>query len=622
VIRRHVQAALALAIDAGDDDAGRTALKKIDFLLRWPARRRYERSLIEAALAANEFAAFGDAEKSRHVQRVAALATAKVAVDAMDREKVAAAYARLPKPALSRAPIATLIAIVLVAGIGTGAYLVVDAMPGKASRAYARPLPPPAAGAYKDGGVPLRDNQIERLLVEEFTRLVVETSQDRESSFDNPQRKARTKRLADAPAFAAHGPALQTAWRDMLDALDKWVHEPISGPSFETINRALRTKIRAVSDQLVALGIGYYLEGDVLHVGGGVYPIIYAHRVEEVVFVTAGGKPRRVLSLRRLDRLNIVKTLLGMQSPELGDPVLMLDQIDEHVATKILPVLRHDAPFPFSDKDWMATPEGASIAKIAGKAVRAEFLAALHADAGAASQIAALIAERNTQLDNWRDELHRQGLRISRTDELFLPDGLLAQLEGKVPSSQRDRIAAIDDEIARLEGPRIASRAHQLVAATIRRHEAQHGLDDEREQMLRYPKRLEELLGPAELENGTPRRIVERARHELSAYTSQLANDPVTPQFSLWNVAQFAFSSRSWGTPESYAGILLIEGLAKHLGITSDGPIVHDRQIDRARMGRLAMELSTVPGPKLQAAAVAVWLDLFDEPIVPIVDRR
>lgn len=622
MIRRHVQAALAAAIDAGDDDAGRAVLRRVDFVLRRAARRRYERALIDAALAANEFAAFGDAEKTRHVQRVAALRVAKVAVDATDREAVARAYAALPAVRPSRAPIATVLVALAIAAIGTGAYLYVDGMPGKAKRAYARPLPPPAAGAYKDGGVPLRDEAIEAVLRDEFTTLVVETGQDRDSSYDSPARKERTQRLAAAPAFAAHGPALQAAWREMLDALDRWVHEPVSGEHFEEVNRTLRAKIRAVSDQLVALGIGYYLEGDVLHAGGGVYPVIYAHRVEEVVFVTAGTEPRRVLSLRRLDRLNVVKTLLGMQSPELGDPVLLLDQIDEHVATKIIPVLAADAPFPLADREYLATPEGQEVARVAGAAVRAELMAALGPDAAAAGRVAGLLAERNALIDTWRDELHRQGLRMVRTDELFLPDGLIDQLAGRVPTSQRERVLAIEEEIARLEGPRLAVRCHELVAATIRRHEAQHGLDDEREEMLRYPPALEALLGPAEVKPGVPRRSVERARHELSAYASQLANDPITPQFSLWNVAQFAFARSSWGTPESYAGVLLVEGVARHLGIAAAGPVIHDRVIDRARLAKLAIPLAAIPATRIQEAARAAWRELFGEPIVPIVDQR
>jgi len=36
---------------------------------------------------------------------------------------------------------------------------------------------------------------------------------------------------------------------------------------------------------------------------------------------------------------------------------------------------------------------------------------------------------------------------------------------------------------------------------------------------------------------------------------------------------------------------------------------------------KLAAALARVPGPQLQEAARAGWRDLFDEPIVPIVDR-
>ena len=45
---------------------------------------------------------------------------------------------------------------------------------------------------------------------------------------------------------------------------------------------------------------------------------ILVFRVEDVVFVRAGGEPRRVLSLRRLDQLNMSHSLLGMQTEELS----------------------------------------------------------------------------------------------------------------------------------------------------------------------------------------------------------------------------------------------------------------------------------------------------------------
>src|SRR5262249_38869654 len=113
VIRRHVLAALAVGIKAGDEDAARPALAEADWIGRGTARRRLERALIDAELATLDngtvtpvIASPGfagarsnaercgesiDEESSRHVQRIAALDIAGAPdVDATDRERVAA----------------------------------------------------------------------------------------------------------------------------------------------------------------------------------------------------------------------------------------------------------------------------------------------------------------------------------------------------------------------------------------------------------------------------------------------------------------------------------------------------------------------------------------------------
>src|SRR4051812_7726128 len=107
MIRRHVLAALAAGIAAGDDDAARAALKKIDLVLRRPARKKLERALIDAALATNELGGAVDADAARHVQRVAALIVARAQPeDVTDRDRVIAAYSALPKVRAGGAPLA------------------------------------------------------------------------------------------------------------------------------------------------------------------------------------------------------------------------------------------------------------------------------------------------------------------------------------------------------------------------------------------------------------------------------------------------------------------------------------------------------------------------------------
>ena len=607
MLRRHVLAALAAGIAAGDDDAARRALRTTDWVLRRRARKALETALIDAALTTTERGGATDPEAARHVQRVAALTLARAPhVDVMDRERVAAAYAALPAVTAPRLPVVTLVAALLAASVAVAVVLVIAAIPGPATRTYERPLPPPVAGAFKTGGVPLRDAAIEKLLTGDFTTYVLNIDHARRTSGPPPPHP-------DGGAIASKGPALAKAWTEMIDMLDRWVTIPASSMDFDELATELRRKVRAVSDQLAAAGIGYYLEADLFSGSDTAHAVVYSYRVEEVVFVKAAAQPRRVLSLRRLDTINLQHSLLGMQSQELGDPVLLLDQIDEHVASQVFPVLAEGAPYELAEEMWLGTEPGKSLAATAGAAVRHELDAALGADAAAAGKIAALLRERAELVDAWRKDLEAHQMVMPSTDELFLPQTLLDSLDGYVPGTQLRRAKDIDEEIAVLEGPRIASKCHQLVAASVRRHEAQHGLDDDRAEPLRYPPALEEHLGE-------PNRSVDRVRAELSAYVSQLANDPVTPQFSLWNVARFAFMRRTWGTPECYAGVLIAEGLARHLNIASAGPVIHDREIDRSRLATLLAPMATLPGDQLRAAARAVWKDLYDEDLIPIED--
>ncbi|HEY5938239.1 MAG TPA: hypothetical protein VIU61_26490 [Kofleriaceae bacterium] len=617
MIRRHVLAALARGISAGTDDAAREALRKIDWAIRKRAKRKLETALIDAALATNELGGADDPDAARHVQRAAALQLAKVQVDLTDRERVTAAYAALPPVKAPRLWLATSVLGLAAVAAVVGSYVYIDSLPGRPSRAYARPLPPPAAGAFKDGGVPLGDPEIEKLLVGNFTQLVLQVDRDRGRGASDRERKERVADLFSAPAIVKRGPALLTAWHELIRGLDRWVGVPSDDLDREA--RELREKVRRVSDQLAAAGIGYYLEGDIFSSGERDHAVVYTYRVDQVVYVKAGTEPRRVLSLRRLDRLNLGHSLLGMQSQELGDPVVLLDQIEEHVAETILPALALDAPYELGDREWLATGAGKRLGKAAGDAVRRDLRTALGADANAARKIAELLAERAKIVNGWREDFDRRGYAmVSTDDKLFLPEDLLAELEGEVSNTERDRVMAIEETLAALQAPRIASKLEELVTATVRRHEAQHGMDDDRP--LAYPAILSEMLGPAAREDGEPFRRVVRVRAELAAYISQIANDPALAQLSLWMVARHAFGSAR--TAEYYSGIVILDGLARHAGITGTGPGIDKYyEVDLRHLASRAEALALVDNGRLREAARSLWRELYGKPIVPIVDK-
>jgi len=258
---------------------------------------------------------------------------------------------------------------------------------GRARRSHRvlAPVPAGPAGAFKDGGQPLADPGIAQLLSQDLMNLVIETDADRRNGGTSAERKQHSAALLAPSAIAARGPALATAWRDMIAMLDRWVYAPTTGRAFKGISTEFRHTVRAVSDQLAAAGIGYYLEGDVLTAtrGPGAHALVYSYRVEEVVFVKAGDKARRVLSLRRIDKLNFHHTLLGMESEDLGDPVLLLDQIDEHVANKTFPVLAPGARYRLGDDGWRPLPVAQQLGAVAGDAVRRELVRVPPADDGA-----------------------------------------------------------------------------------------------------------------------------------------------------------------------------------------------------------------------------------------------
>jgi hypothetical protein len=616
MLSRHVLAALAHGIAADDDLVARDALGTIDPVARGFARRRLARALVDAELATT---AAGLARPPRaHLLRLAALDVAKrpgfgaaVGDAAGDIETVVAAYAALPPPRSSRIPVLTLASAAAFLAIAVAVTFAIVTRPGPASRTYARPLPAPTAAAYKLGGVPLRDPSIDQRFDRQLTELVIDSNR-------GDDRKAKRDVDAFEAASLGHGAALDHAWAHALDAFAALASLPVDARLLDPRGADdLREAVRELTDQLANAGLGYFLEGRLK----GTEPMIQAYRVEEVVFVTAGGKPRRVLSLRRLDKINTAYAALGLFDEDVGDPTLHLERIDEYVAMTELPVLALDAVYPLAEATWLATPEGKALAAAVGVAVRREYTTALGADAGAASQIAKLLAERADIIEQWRDHLDRKHIVFSSVDNLFVPDSLLTALDGLVPHYQHERVETIDDELASLELPRIHARVHDLVVATVRRHEAQHGYDFDRDTELQYPQALAELLGPPHDGDGNPVAIVTSARAELAGYLSQVINDPVTPHAALWHLGMQTFTQSRAGTGEFYAGIAVLEGLAHELGVdVSTSRWRHG--LDRERLAKLALVIAQLPDAKLREAATALWQHLFGEPPTPIVDSK
>jgi hypothetical protein len=497
--------------------------------------------------------------------------------------------------------------LVGVAVVACGIVAVFILHTHKTSRTYHRPLPPPSADAFAKGGVPLHEAALDTLFDKQLTQLVIDAGNATQARREDLS--ALLGPIRAPAAITAHGAALTKSWGTLVSTFGDAVHACERGGRVDHNDMLLREAARDVSAELAKLGEGYVLEGRIKN--GFAY--LQSYRVDEVVFVQTAGQPRRVLDVSRADHLNSAYAVLGLHSEGLADPVLMNEPIDDFVATDIIPVLAKDAPYPLGDHEWLLSAQGKQLAATVGATVRSELVTALGPEAANAQKIAALLVERRDLMDQWRDTLARHHMRMIATDELWVPDGMLDQLEGFVPHYQRERVDAIESSIADLDAPRIASRVHELVAASVRRHEATHGFDADRDTELRYPQQLADMLGPPHDDEGNPVAIVRAARAELSAYLSQIANDPVTPHVAYWHLARQAFTEDRWGTGEMFAAYVVTEGLARHLPTP-----LEPKGRGRDRLAPLADAIAKLSGPQLRAAATALWLELYGEPLMTV----
>lgn len=284
---------------------------------------------------------------------------------------------------------------------------------------------------------------------------------------------------------------------------------------------------------------------------------IGVYRIAKVTFVRADAERVRVLDAVRLKSTEPLKPVLGMKAEGMDDPVVLLDQVTAHVANQYLPVLEGHA-YALADDGWGRTARGRNATMAATRAIRRELGAALGADG-----------------------------------------------------------ASID---------RATIRLRKLVLASVRHHEAQHG--HEQDKQPRYPEELARFVGPLRDGHGRPNAMAIRARNELSAYTSQIASDMWLPQAALWNLARHAFQTNRRGTPESYAAVLVLEGLARQLEGTGGQMILPrdaksalaDGKLDRDRLAELIAPLASKTTIELRSAAARLWGELFDEPLVRLVD--
>jgi hypothetical protein len=389
----------------------------------------------------------------------------------------------------------------------------------------------------------------------------------------------------------------------------------IVGADAQVDRVAAESHVRSVDALDAAIqseGLAYYVDAEVLSEGAIGQHRVYLSTfvVENVAIYEADSRTVRALRLRRLDRLNFARAVLGFTRPQVRDALVLMERVEEHLVQAIVPALAEGGAMPIADEHDAAGREiMTAVGRVAADGVREEAAIWMGGDGARAYELGALLARRHAFFGAWSERLLDRGIVLREPDTYVLDRAGYAPLEGALTPAERRDLDEIAEALEDEDHQRTYRAIEARFVASIERHEVQHRLDFEMGTLGTLPPRLEGMVGPlrrGDLVNP----LAERANAELSAYLSEIARDATIARANLALLVRNLFDVRLWGTPECYAALVVLEGLADRAGI-AHGSVVVGHGIDRGQVARLHLALASRPDEALRTSAEQLWAELY-----------
>ncbi len=375
----------------------------------------------------------------------------------------------------------------------------------------------------------------------------------------------------------------------------------------------LAKRARALDEALAAANVPYAVDTEVIATGSDRSVLVFSFAVQGLTRYRSGKTELRARRVSRADRLNWSYRLFGFTGSRRRDVTVLMDSIDERVIGTLLPALgeRHEKVVdlgPEVESQAWAT----KLEQIARDIVRTDLPAAAGLSLTA---LATRLDARVALFDKLNGALAARGVELERPLTLALPEGYEEELTEAVDAADLARLEAIERELSSAASRRALAAARNPIARSVELHEIQHKLDLSGK--LPMPRSLARLTGPARDRRGKDRALAVTARAELSAYLAELARSDV-PRIVLVQLATFAVDERSWGLPESYVAVAILDELAGDLEIAAE-PLVLDGVIQRERVAlRFAAVAARTP-TELSAAAARAWEKLFRRKLPAVI---
>lgn len=443
---------------------------------------------------------------------------------------------------------------------------------------------------------------------------------------------AEAKEAIDAHAAAivdpTLAPGLSAASRAAFtEVLSRGLTAADGRRDWEARESAFAEAVRALNRSLAVDGLGYFFDAyAALYPQGRGEIALFSFRVDDRIrYRQSGGAGAALvdaLHLRRVDKLNLVQFLLGYTSKRMDVAVVLLDKLEQQLVTRLIPALAPNAAMPLRldgadpSSDWWL-----AVTRRAGQLTREAFYAAFPEERQALTELGELLARRVALYATWNARLERRGITLRDPEGLPLAESLRTQLDSFITPAER---TALDDIQGRLEVAsmrRFFARLLLRHAAPVERHEVQHRIDYA-DPDFAIPRALLEVLG---LDPEDPRvksdTSIERAAYELSAYTAELARDPAWLHVNLALLAEHLYDGS--GGAEGYTALLVLDGLARELGL-HDGdpsrlrPLAERLPVAPERVAAVHLALMEQPGRALASAAERLWQRWFSKPLASL----
>ena len=581
-VREDLRAALARGVEAESSIAAHAALRVLDPLLCFIARRRLRKLLERTRRVTIE-------DLPAHRLRVAALllAPATPELDFDDQEAVLQAFSALgpmpgPRPS---GPWFTLGSIVSLALVGAAVALT------------ARWLQPFDPRLSVEG----------RVLGGELSTFVVKTSNGVTGSALNETRVQLTGPLAER----ALGADTVKALAELLDAAG-WVAaaKPLGqgSPEIERFHNAGN----ALAVLLSRRKLPYFVDVDTLHQSERTLPLLMSFYVERESEYRAGSERVRTLDLWRLDTLRVRFGALGYTRPRTPAALVLLDQVESDLVRTLLPAVAPGEPVQLVDDETreQRLPWANALERVAGEAVRKHF-AALSSDPHVI-EVGRLLAKRRALVRRWRATV-ADGGHLLRVPERLIPEAnYSSDLHLRVANSELYDWDDLHGELMSKQNYAAFLRLREPYVLGIERHEVEHRLDYARG-FRPLPTLVCHLLGidnPLDAPVGS---MQERVNAEFSAYLAQLVEAPDSPVLELIVLSTHLLDARTGGGVYWYAALGVLSAVANELGLNPEQVV--GRRAPRERVATLLTQLIARDPKELRAAAAHAYEHAYGEPV-------